>query len=227
MHLDQPQTQALLLSQNKSPTCRQQAEKEQEGKTNKRSCTHTGHPHTYGTDRNIRDGTQSALKPDRHATESRLIQMISQLCCHIREKEHPLRGVQLMTAVVFGSSRPRFHSDGSWWVSGLIRESCFPPQVFVPCQKCPVHTCGISSVSSECCQSTEGGWVQRTTPYERSTDRGSDSTFQMADIARRILVKGSTSPPVCKTAMVSFLSPRLPSLLFSSSFLRLCPVSFS
>ena len=84
--LAQPQTQALLLSQNKNPTCKQQEKKNQEWQ-NKQIKPHTRCPHTHARsrDRNIPDGTQSALKPDRHATETRLIQMISQLCCHIRE----------------------------------------------------------------------------------------------------------------------------------------------
>lgn len=55
------------------------------GKTNKSSHTRHPHTHTRTQQRNIPDGTRSALKPDRHATETRLIQMISQLCCHIRE----------------------------------------------------------------------------------------------------------------------------------------------
>lgn len=72
----------------------------------------------------------------------------------------------------------------------------------------------------------EGAERQRTTLLERRADRGSDSTFQMADIARRILARGSTSPPVCETADC-FLFPSLSSRLFSSSSLSPSPVSFS
>lgn len=67
----------------------------------------------------------------------------------------------------------------------------------------------------------EGAERQRTTPLEHRADRGSDSTFQMADIARRILARGSTSPPVCETAdCFLFLSL---SLSLSSSLLPLSP----
>lgn len=57
----------------------------------------------------------------------------------------------------------------------------------------------------------------------RSADRGSDSTFQMVDITRRILARGSTSTAVCETAgsflfqALSFSPPFL-----SSSSLRPC-----
>lgn len=73
----------------------------------------------------------------------------------------------------------------------------------------------------------EGAERQRTTPLEHRADRGSDSTFQMADIARRILARGSTSPPVCETAdCFLFLSLSVP-ILQSSSSLTPCLCLFT
>ena len=62
------------------------------------------------------------------------------------------------------------------------------------------HWRGLRRFFRALSEQREGAGRQRTTPSEPRADRGSDSTFQMADIARRILARGSTSPPVCKTA---------------------------
>lgn len=69
----------------------------------------------------------------------------------------------------------------------------------------------------------EGGSAEaEENPLEHRADRGSDSTFQMADIARRILVRGSTAPPVCETADYFLFLLLLPCLSpFLSSFLKL------
>jgi len=82
------------------------------------------------------------------------------------------------------------------------------------CQERPVRAGLVSSGSPECRQSRgRGAERQRTTPLERRADRGSDSTFQMADTARRILARGSTPPPVCETADCFLFLSRLSSLL--------------
>ncbi len=80
----------LVPKQKKNPHANNRKRRTKNGKTNKSRHTHGAHTltHALSRDRNTPDGTQSALKPDRHATETRLIQMISQLCCHIRKWEH-------------------------------------------------------------------------------------------------------------------------------------------
>lgn len=130
-----------------------------------------------------------------------------------------------MAAVVFASSRPRFHQECVWrdvgYSGGLtfILDVCMLARV--SCQKSPVLTGVVSSGSTECCQCRGREQKQRTTPLEeRRADRGSDSAFQMADIARRILARGSTSTPVCETAdffLFLSLSPsRPPTTSFSA-----------
>lgn len=111
-----------------------------------------------------------------------------------------------MPAVVFASSRPRFHlecvSEVGW---GLLRGSHFHA-VCLCAGSCVLsvesrsHWCGLQRFFRVLSEQREGAERQRTTLLERRADRGSDSTFQMADIARRILARGSTSPPVCETA---------------------------
>lgn len=76
------------------------------------------------------------------------------------------------------------------------------------------HWRGLRRFFRALSEQREGAGRQRTTPSEPRADRGSDSTFQMADIARRILARGSTSPPVCKTA----------DCFLFSLFLSLCPL---
>lgn len=71
------------------------------------------------------------------------------------------------------------------------------------------HWRGLRRFFRALSEQREGAGRQRTTPSEPRADRGSDSTFQMADIARRILARGSTSPPVCKTADCFLFSPFL------------------
>lgn len=68
---------------------------------------------------------------------------------------------------------------------------------------CPVRGRALQwSPAVLCCAvRAEGGTEEaEDNSSECGADRGSDSTFQMADIARRILVRGSTTPPVCETA---------------------------
>lgn len=84
----------------------------------------------------------------------------------------------------------------------------------VSCQKSALHWRGLQRFFRVLSEQREGAERQRTTLLERRADRGSDSTFQMADIARRILVKGSTSPPVCETHWACFLVLSLSSCLF-------------
>lgn len=131
-----------------------------------------------------------------------------------------------MTAVVFASSKIPFRAC----LVGcrLLREVLLSCWMFVCLvRRVPVCAGVVSSGSSERCQSRgrehrgRGQQRQRTTPSERRADRGSDSTFQMADIARRILVRGSASPPVCETADC-FLVLSL-SLLLSIFFLLPLP----
>lgn len=52
-----------------------------------------------------------------------------------------------------------------------------------------------------------GAETQRTTLLKRRTDRGSDSTFQMAGRARSILVRGSATPSARETANYFLLLP--------------------
>lgn len=134
-----------------------------------------------------------------------------------------------MTAVVFASSRPRFHLEclvgcgllrGSHFHSGCLRAGMCVLSV----ESC-LHWRGLQRFFRVLSEEREGAEAQRTTPLERRADRGSDSTFQMADIARRILARGSTSLPVCETANC-FLFVSLSLRLFCSFSLRSCPVYF-
>ncbi|MEQ2278352.1 hypothetical protein XENORESO_016680 [Xenotaenia resolanae] len=75
-----PKTKALHANNRKRRT--------KSGKTNKSSRTNATHTHAHICT-GMPDGTQSASKSDRPATETRLIQMTSKLCCHIREKKQP------------------------------------------------------------------------------------------------------------------------------------------
>ncbi|KAF6725370.1 hypothetical protein FQA47_003091 [Oryzias melastigma] len=108
-----------------------------------------------------------------------------------------------MTADVFVSSKSRFHLEHDWMDESSrsfnFHSACPGRGVRRALQWSPAVLC--------CAVRAEGGTKEaEDNSSECGADRGSDSTFQMADIARRILVRGSTTPPVCETAHYFLLS---------------------
>lgn len=89
--------------------------------------SHGANTPTHSRGRNIPDGNQSAPKPDRRARQTRLIQMISQLCCLIREKEHPLQSSAdgCCCLWVFGAPDSTRSASGQMWSALEVLFSCF------------------------------------------------------------------------------------------------------
>lgn len=120
----------------------------------------------------------------------------------------------------------------SWWSQLLFlffsksyREGLkrITPAVWMVCvqsEESHLRWCGLQRFFRLLSEQRVGAVKQRTTSLQ--ADRGSDSTFQMQDRTRRILVRGSATPPVCETA-ICFLFLPLFSWLFSSSCMPLLP----
>lgn len=82
----------------------------------------------------------------------------------------------------------------------LFHAGCLCAAVSVLSVESRPHWRGLQRSFRVLSDQREGAERHWTTPFERRADRGSDSAFQMADITRRILARGSTSTPVCETA---------------------------
>lgn len=90
--LNSTQTLLLSLGQKHKPTCKQQegAKKAEAREAKQTVPSHTGRPHTRHTHAALR--RWGCERQTGMQEKTRQIQMISQLCFHIREKEHPPRG---------------------------------------------------------------------------------------------------------------------------------------
>lgn len=151
--------------------------------------------------------------------------MISQLSCHIREKARPPSSADDYSCLLLFQAQipfrvcanrckqlPRSYFYAGWLWAGMsfLSEESHFAQLWSPMVL-------WSAVRAE-----GGSKEAEENPLEHRADRGSDSTFQMADIARRILVRGSTAPPVCETADYFLFLLLLPCLSpFPSPFLKL------
>lgn len=82
----------------------------------------------------------------------------------------------------------------------LFHAGCLCAAVSVLSVESRPHCRGLQRSFRVLSDQREGAERHWTTPFEHRADRGSDSAFQMADITRRILARGSTSTPVCETA---------------------------
>lgn len=110
---------AELQTLTRTNSACKQGGKDREWRKQTNEASHGANTPTHSRGRNRPDGNQSALNPDRRTRQTRLIQMISQLCCLIREKELPL---QSSAALVSASSGPGFPAGLVW----LDVASCGP-----------------------------------------------------------------------------------------------------
>lgn len=113
-----------------------------------------------------------------------------------------------MASVVSASSGPQIPRRAHPVRCGHLPRSCFPASLSVAPRP---HWRGLLQGAGR----LEGGGTQALGQPRSSTvaDRGSDSTFQMADRTRRILARGSASTAVCESAhgfLFPSFSPPLP-----------------
>lgn len=133
---------AELQTLTRTNSACKQGGKNREWQKQTNQASHRANTPTHSRGRNRPDGNQSALNPDRRTRQTRLIQMISQLCCLIREKELPL---QSSAALVSSSSGPGFPAELVW----LDVVSC-GPALLLYCQSPRVRTGVASSAPSGC-----------------------------------------------------------------------------
>lgn len=114
---------AELQTLTRTNSACKQGGKNREWRKQTNQASHGANTPTHSRGRNRPNGNQSALNPDRRTRQTRLIQMISQLCCLIREKELPL---QSSAALVSASSGPGFPAELVWLVvwSAVVLLSC-------------------------------------------------------------------------------------------------------
>lgn len=76
---------------------------------------HTGPTHPHTAEAKTYHGNQSAPNPDRRTQQTRLNrQMISQLCCLLREKKHPLQYSADDCCCFCVFPGPRLHGERPW-----------------------------------------------------------------------------------------------------------------
>lgn len=138
----EPQTQALLLSQNKNPTCKQQEKTSQEWQ-NKQMEPHRGCPHTHACTQQREKhtrwtsvSTKTRQACNRNQTNSNDFPAL----LPYKGKGTPSRKVQLMTAVVFAPPGPQIPLGVRLAECGLLLGSHFHSGVFVCWRVCLVRS---------------------------------------------------------------------------------------